>query len=136
MRRGLICGCFDLFHVGHLNILEKCKNECDYLIVGICDDEYIQKYKKGSVIKQNDRKRIVQSLKCVDETIIVDESIIKNRLNFCKEHQINVVFDGDDWKGNDKYKTLQENGIELKFFPYTKGISSSQLKQVLHEHNK
>jgi len=128
---GLICGCFDLFHVGHLNILEKAKSKCDKLIVGIVDDEYIQKYKNGSVIKQNDRKRIVQALKCVDETYIVSEDIINNRLSFCKEHNIDVVFDGDDWKGADKYKVLEENGISVVFFPYTKGISTSQLKNKI-----
>jgi glycerol-3-phosphate cytidylyltransferase len=128
---GLICGCFDLFHVGHLNILEKAKSKCDKLIVGIVDDEYIQKHKNGSVIKQNDRKRIVQALKCVDETYIVSEDIINNRLSFCKEHNIDVVFDGDDWKGADKYKVLEENGISVVFFPYTKGISTSQLKNKI-----
>lgn len=131
MKIGLICGCFDLFHVGHLNILEKAKANCDKLIVGIVDDEYIQRHKNGSVIKQDDRKRIVQALKCVDETYIVSEDIIKNRLDFCKEHQINIVFDGDDWKGADKYKILEENGITMIFFPYTQGISTSQLKKQL-----
>lgn len=131
MKRGLICGCFDLFHVGHLNILEKAKANCDILIVGIVDDEYIQKHKNGSVIKQDDRKRIVQALKCVDETYIVSEDIIKNRLNFCKEHNINIVFDGDDWKGADKYKILEENNIKVIFFPYTQGISTTELKEKL-----
>lgn len=131
MRRGLICGCFDLFHVGHLNILEKAKTSCDELVVGIVDDEYIKHHKNGSIINQDDRKRIVQALKCVDETYIVDEDIIKNRLDFCKEHQINVVFDGDDWKGAEKYKILVNNGIEVIFFPYTQGISTSQLKKTL-----
>lgn len=128
---GLICGCFDLFHVGHLNILEKAKANCDKLIVGIVDDEYIQNHKNGSVIKQDDRKRIVQALKCVDETYIVNEDVIKNRLSFCKEHDVDVVFDGDDWKGSDKYKILEENGIAVKFFPYTQGISTTQLKAKL-----
>ena len=131
MKIGLICGCFDLFHIGHLNILEKAKSNCDKLIVGIVDDEYIQNHKNGSVIKQDDRKRIVQALKCVDETYIVSEDIIKNRLDFCKEHNINVVFDGDDWKGAEKYKILQENDIEVIFFPYTQGISTSKLKKTL-----
>ena len=131
MKIGLICGCFDLFHVGHLNILEKAKSNCDKLIVGIVDDEYIQNHKNGSVIKQDDRKRIVQALKCVDETYIVNEEIIKNRLEFCKEHSINVVFDGDDWKGHEKYKILKENNIEVVFFPYTQGISTSKLKKTL-----
>lgn len=131
MKIGLICGCFDLFHVGHLNILEKAKSNCDKLIVGIVDDEYIQNHKNGSVIKQDDRKRIVQALKCVDETYIVNEDIIKNRLDFCKEHDVNIVFDGDDWKGADKYKILKENNIEVIFFPYTQGISTSKLKKTL-----
>ena len=131
MKIGLICGCFDLFHVGHLNILEKAKNSCDFLIVGIVDDAYIKKNKNGSVINQNDRQRIVQALKCVDETYIVDEKTIADRLDFCRKHHVDIVFDGDDWKGSSKYKNLESNGIEVKFFPYTKGISTTQLKEKL-----
>lgn len=82
---GLICGCFDLFHIGHLNILEKCKQNCDYLIVGVCDDEYVKKYKGGAVINETDRKRILKALKCVDEVQIVNEEIIKNRLPFIEK---------------------------------------------------
>ena len=131
MKIGLICGCFDLFHVGHLNILERAKSNCDKLIVGIVDDEYIQNYKNGSVIKQDDRKRIVQALKCVDETYIVNEDIIKDRLSFCKEHNVSIIFDGDDWKNNEKYKSCIDAGIEMLYFPYTQGISTSKLKKIL-----
>lgn len=131
MKIGLICGCFDLFHVGHLNILERAKMNCDRLIVGICNDAYTQKYKNGAIINENDRRRIVQALKCVDETYIVNEDIIKNRLEFCKEHKVNVVFDGDDWKNSEKYKMLTTNGITVIFFPYTQGISTTKLKRTL-----
>ena len=130
---GLICGCFDLFHIGHLNILEKCKQNCDYLIVGVCDDEYVKKYKGGAVINENDRKRIIKALKCVDEVQIVNEDIIKNRLPFIEKNNISIVFDGSDWKDSDKYKMLKENGIEVCFFPYTQGISTTQLKSKLNK---
>lgn len=129
MKIGLICGCFDLFHVGHLNILEKAKSNCDHLIVGIVDDAYIQKYKGGSVISENDRRRIVGALRCVDETFIVDESVIKDRLEFCKTHNVSIIFEGDDWKKSDKYKSCIEAGIVVTFFPYTKGISTTKLKK-------
>ena len=131
MKIGLICGCFDLFHVGHLNILEKAKSNCDYLIVGIVDDEYIKNHKNGSVINEQDRKRIVNALKCVDETVIVNEDVIKDRLQFCKEHNVSIIFDGDDWKNNEKYKSCIDAGIEMLYFPYTHGISTSKLKKTL-----
>lgn len=131
MKIGLICGCFDLFHVGHLNILENAKRNCDKLLVGVCDDKYVESHKHGSVINENDRKRIIQALKCVDETYLVDEHIIQNRLDFCRKHGVNVVFDGDDLKNSNKYAMLTENGIEVIFFPYTNGISTTQLKQKL-----
>lgn len=128
LKIGLICGCFDLFHIGHLNILEKCKQECDYLIVGVCNDTYIKFHKnRNAIINETDRLRIIKALKVVDAAFIVDETIIKDRLAFCKEHNVSIVFDGSDWKGNVKYENLKKNGIEVIFFPYTQGISTSEL---------
>ncbi len=132
MRIGLICGCFDMFHIGHLNILEKCKNDCDYLIVGICDDSYIINHKhKNPIISQDHRARIVQALKCVDETIIVSYDDCNNKLPIIKNKNITVLYDGSDWTNNPRYDLYRKEGIELKFFPYTDGISSSILREKL-----
>ena len=138
MRRGLICGTFDLFHVGHLNILEKCRRHCDYLIVGIACDEYVRNIKHHEpLMSDDDRCRIISSLKIVDECRVFTESEIKNKLEYCNLHNIDVVFDGDDYINDERYKKIQEYGrTEVMFFPYTKGISSSQLKRTLNESNK
>lgn len=120
MCTGLICGCFDLFHVGHLNILEKCKQNCDYLLVGVCNDDYIITRKhKVPIISEDDRLRIIQALKCVDEAVLVNDEIIQNRLQFCKEHNVSIIFDGDDWKNNARYDSCIKNGIRMQYFPYT-----------------
>ena len=69
---GYTCGVYDLFHIGHLNLFERCKANCDYLIVGVCDDDYVRQYKsKDPVINETDRVRIVKALKCVDDAYIV-----------------------------------------------------------------
>lgn len=132
MKIGLICGCFDMFHIGHLNILENCKKKCDFLIVGVCNDDYIRiKKNKEPIIDEEQRLRIVKALKCVDDAFLVDANTIQNKFPICKEKNISIVFDGDDWKDDERYKKLQEAGLEVKFFPYTQGISSTQLREKL-----
>jgi glycerol-3-phosphate cytidylyltransferase len=133
MKTGLICGCFDLFHVGHLNILEKCKQNCDYLIVGIACDEYIRMKKQHEpAMNEHDRQRIISALKCVDEVHIFNIDEIQNKLNYCDAHHIDIIFDGDDYINDERYKKIKDAGrTEVMFFPYTKGISSTQLKKCL-----
>ncbi len=136
MKIGFTCGVYDLFHVGHLNLFERCKKECDYLIVGVCSDDYVRKYKdKEPVINETDRTRIVKALKCVDEAAIIsiDETI--DKLQAWDRFKFDVYFSGDDWKGSDRFIQMEndfkEKGIDLEvvFFPYTQGVSTSQLKE-------
>lgn len=70
-------------------------------------------------------------MKCVDDAFLVDANTIQNKFPICKEKNISIVFDGDDWKDDERYKKLQEAGLEVKFFPYTQGISSTQLREKL-----
>ena len=101
---GYTCGVFDLFHIGHLNLLERCKSMCEYLIVGVCDDEYVRKIKHTEpVIVDVDRVRILKALKCVDDAVLVDIETTNDKLLALKKFRFNVLFSGDDWKGTERY---------------------------------
>ncbi|MBQ8371405.1 MAG: adenylyltransferase/cytidyltransferase family protein [Clostridia bacterium] len=136
---GYTCGVYDLFHVGHLNLFERCKKECDYLIVGVCDDEYVRNIKnKEAVINENDRARIVAALKCVDEVHIIDTETTIDKVKAYKEFGYNVLFVGDDWKNTERFiateKEFKENNlpIDIVFFPYTKEISTSKIRERMN----
>lgn len=133
---GYTCGVFDLFHVGHLNLLERCKSMCDYLIVGVCDDEYVRKVKnKEAVVPVADRIRILKALKCVDDAILVDIETTNDKMLALERFHFNVLFSGDDWKGSDRYKKTEKEfdkiGVAIEYLPYTKGVSTSQLKEEM-----
>lgn len=129
-KRGYTQGVYDMFHIGHLNLLNKAKEQCDYLIVGVNSDKLVQSYKhKSPVIKEQDRAEIVRNIKAVDECIIVDtldKSELYNRLGF------NAVFIGDDWYGNPRWMQtkvdLAKYGVDVVFLPHTDGVSSTILK--------
>ena len=137
MKIGYTCGVYDMFHIGHLNLFERCKQQCDYLIVGVCSDDYVKEYKnKAPVIDEESRARIVGALKCVDEAVIISTEETVNKLLAWNKFKFNVLFSGDDWKGTERfYRTEQEfkeKGIDLEmvFFPYTKGVSTTQLRKM------
>lgn len=143
MKIGYTCGVFDLFHVGHLNLLENCKKECDYLIVGVCSDEYVRVCKqKEAVINEKDRTRIINALKCVDRAEVVSVEETLDKILAWKRFQFNVLFSGSDWKGSARFleteKQFKENKIELEmvFFDYTYGVSTSEIKKNLQEKNR
>ena len=129
---GYICGCFDLFHVGHLNILEKCYRECDRLVVGICDDNYIETYKKRKPIySQEERKRIVESLYCVDMAVIVSLDEILNKKLVWDKIKFDVLFNGSDWIGSSRSikaeNDMKEIGVCVEYFQYTDGVSTTDI---------
>lgn len=134
-RIGYTTGVFDLFHIGHLNILKKAKEQCEYLIVGVSTDEIVLSYKhKTPIIPFEERIKIVESIKYVDKVVpqkSMDKFLAWERLKF------NVMFHGDDWKGSKMYSEIEEKlnevGVELVYFPYTKGTSSTIIGQVLKE---
>lgn len=140
MKIGYTCGVYDLFHIGHLNLFEKCKQQCDYLIVGVCSDDYVKEYKnKKPVISEKERARIVGALKCVDKAVIITSEETVDKIKAWNKFQFNVLFSGDDWKGTERFtKTEQEfktNNIdvEMVFFPYTQGVSTTQIKRDMFE---
>lgn len=143
MKIGYTCGVYDLFHVGHLNLFERCKEQCDYLIVGVCTDDYVRTYKnKEPVINETDRTRIVNALKCVDEAVLVSNEEVFDKLLAWDKFKFNVLFSGDDWKGTERFiateKAFKEKGIDLEmvFFSYTQGVSTTQIKKDMMDSKK
>lgn len=138
MKIGYTCGVYDLFHVGHLNLFERCKQYCDYLVVGVCSDDYVRKLKgKEPVICEEDRRRIVDALKCVDKAVVVSIDETLDKMLAWEKFHFDVLFSGDDWKGTERFiqteKAFAEKGIdvEMVFFPYTNGVSTTQIKAQL-----
>ncbi len=117
-------GCFDIFHFGHLNILAKSKELCDYLIVGVSTDELILKEKgKLPVIPFEERMKVVQAIGLVDEVIPQTD---KDKQRIVDTHRIDAISVGDDWKG--RYPKVS---CAMEYFPYTANVSSTILKQTL-----
>ena len=134
MKIGYTTGVFDLFHIGHLNLLRKAKEQCDYLIVGVSTAELVSYKHKQAVIPFKERKQIVGAIKYVDEVVAqenMDKMAAWERLHF------NVMFVGDDWKGTPKWneyeRQFKEVGVEIVYFPYTKGTSSTLINQTLEK---
>ena len=130
---GYTTGVFDLFHVGHLEILRKAKENCDYLIVGVSTDELVQKYKnKRPIITFDQRIEIIKSIKYVDEVVVQKD---RDKLSALHKIGFNIMFVGDDWKGSKIFLELeskfQKHGVEIFYFPYTKNISSTSLRSTL-----
>ena len=135
---GYTCGVFDLFHIGHLNLLEKCKSMCDILIIGICDDNYVRMVKhQEPVILQDDRVRIINALKCVDKAVLIDIETTNNKLVALEKFKFDVLFSGDDWKGSQRYldteKQFSKTGVSIEYLPYTQSVSTSQIKKRIKD---
>ena len=118
-----------MFHIGHLNIIRKSKELCDYLIVGVSTDKLVEEYKhKTPVIPFEERKAIVESIKYVDE-VVAQTSM--DKFSAWEKLKFDVMFHGDDWKNTDTYKKYVEQfdevGVEIVFLPHTEGISSTML---------
>lgn len=133
---GYTCGVYDLFHVGHLNLFEKCKEMCDILIVGVCNDEYVRKIKnKEPVINENDRLRIVKALKCVDDAYLIDIDVTNDKMKALQKFNFDVLFSGDDWKGSERYIKTENDfkklGVAIEYLPYTKNVSTTIIKEKL-----
>jgi len=129
---GYTTGVYDMFHIGHLNILKKAKEYCDYLIVGVTSDELVSYKGKQSIIPHNERLEIIRSIKFVDKAITQDSMDKKQAWEILK---FNVMFVGSDWKGTDKWKKIEEEfslvGVDVIYFPYTDGTSSTLLREKL-----
>ncbi|MFR1756743.1 MAG: adenylyltransferase/cytidyltransferase family protein [Thomasclavelia spiroformis] len=133
-RVGYTTGVFDMFHIGHLNILRRAKEQCDYLIVGVSTDELVKEYKnKTPIIPFEERAEIVQSIDCVDRVIAQEN---RDKYEAWRELKFDVMFVGDDWKGKPLFMKLEEEfkkvGVDVVYFPYTKDTSSTILREKLN----
>lgn len=132
-RVGYAAGAFDLFHVGHLNLLKHAKSACDILIAGVVSDELCELTKgKTPVIPLAERIEIVRNIKFVDEAIVESN---RNKVDTWKDHPFDVIFKGDDWRGTCKGNRLEKSfaavGVEVVYFPYTVHTSSTLLRHAL-----
>jgi glycerol-3-phosphate cytidylyltransferase len=132
MTIGYTSGVYDLFHVGHLNMLRNAKSLCDKLIVGVTTDELVAYKNKKAVIPFHERIEIVRNIKCVDAVVPQEDM---NKMKQWEKLKFDVIFVGDDWYNTDKWKEFEtefkEVGVQIVFFPYTKGISSTKLNEIL-----
>lgn len=129
---GYTTGVFDMFHIGHLNILENAKENCDFLIVGVTTDDLVSYKNKQAIIPHDERMAIVESIKHVDQVV---PQVSMDKMEAWKKYKFDVMFVGSDWKGTEKWNQLEADfkkvGVDIIYFPYTKGTSSTKLRETL-----
>lgn len=129
---GYTAGVYDLFHIGHLNLFKNAKGMCDRLIVGVTVDELVAYKGKKAMIPFEDRIEIVRSCKYVDAAV---PQYDMDKLQTCKKLGAKFLFVGDDWYGTEKWKEYEKEfkseGIQIVYFPYTRGVSSTQIQKAL-----
>lgn len=129
---GYTTGVYDLFHIGHLNLLKNAKGMCDKLIVGVTVDELVAYKGKKAMIPFEDRIEIIRSCKYVDAAV---PQYDMNKFEACKKLGASMLFVGDDWYATPKWqeyeKQFDEAGIRIIYFPYTQGTSSTQIRKAL-----
>lgn len=128
---GYTTGVFDMFHIGHLNILRRAKEQCEYLIVGVTTDRLCQKRKgKRPVIDEKDRIAIVEAIRWVDKVVLQEDM---DKLSAVKRYHADAVFVGSDWKGTSSWveyeKELAQAGCAVVYLEHTDGISSTILRE-------
>ena len=131
---GYTTGVFDLFHIGHVNVLKNAKGMCDKLIVGVSTDDLVQNVKnKSPVIPFIERCELLSSCKYVDVVIAQTD---RNKINIQDRLKFDILFVGDDWYGQENWRILEselsKSGVRVVFFPYTKGTSSTLINNILN----
>lgn len=128
---GYIVGAFDLFHIGHVNILKRARSMCDYLIVGLATDGWMKEYKnKTPIISFGQRKEILLSCKFIDSVVPQEDF---DDFKAWEKLKFNIMFVGDDWKNTKRFEELENKfhsvGVKIIYFPYTKEISTTMIKE-------
>lgn len=131
---GYTTGVYDMFHIGHLNIIRRAKEQCEYLIVGVSTDECVQSYKnKTPIIPYEQRAAIVEAIKYVDEVV---PQTTMDKVEFLKNRHFDVMFHGDEWRGTELYniyeKKFAKYGAKIEYLTHTEGISSSILREKVN----
>lgn len=134
IRIGYAPGAYDLFHIGHVNLLRRAKEHCDYLIAGVTSDEVLIKHKGVTpVIPLTERLEIVRNVRFVDAA---HAATTNDKIHIWQDLRFNILFKGDDWRGTEKGDKLERDfgaiGVEIVYFPYTHSTSSSALRKTLH----
>ena len=135
---GYTTGVFDLFHIGHLNILKRAKEQCEFLIVGVSTDECVESYKhKIPIIPYEQRAAIVAAIKYVDEVV---PQTSMDKVEFLKTRHLDVKYHGDEWKGTDLYNHYEveftKYGAKIEYLTHTEGICSSMLREKIKDKNE
>ncbi|MGW0820604.1 adenylyltransferase/cytidyltransferase family protein [Streptomyces sp. NPDC002845] len=132
-RVGYAPGAYDLFHIGHLNILRHARERCDYLVAGVVSDEMAELAKgRRPMIPLIERLEIVRNIKYVDAAFV---ETVPDKLDTWQQVRFDVLFKGDDWRGTPKGDKLERDfaavGVDIVYFPYTVHTSSTQLRRAL-----
>jgi glycerol-3-phosphate cytidylyltransferase len=132
-RIGYAPGAFDLFHIGHLNLLRAARSRCDFLIAGVVTDDVLVAYKGiRPIIPMSERLEIVRNIRCVDLAL---PATTNDKIEIWRELRFDILFEGDDWRGTEKGNHLERDfaavGVEIAYVPYTKATSSTALRRVL-----
>ena len=135
---GYTTGVFDLFHIGHVKILQKAKSLCDKLIVGVSTDALVKKYKnKKPIIPFSERVEVIKNNKCVD--LVVSQNSLDKFKNW-RRLKYDVMFVGDDWYATKKWRDLDQEfrklGVKIVYLPYTKKTSSTKINKILDDFRK
>lgn len=130
---GYTTGVYDMFHIGHLNILRRAKELCDFLIVGVSTDDLVQKDKnKTPIIPFEDRVKIIEAIRYVDKVV---PQCDKNKFAAWERYKFNKMFVGSDWKGTEVWNKFEEEfkpiGVEIIYLEHTDGISSTILREKI-----
>ena len=132
---GYTTGVYDMFHIGHLNILRRAKEQCDYLIVGVSTDELVKREKnKTPVIPYAERAAIVEAIRYVDQVV---PQVDKNKLAAWQKYHFDKMFVGSDWQGTPQWQQYEQefapHGVEIIYLPHTDGVCSTDLTQVIKD---
>jgi glycerol-3-phosphate cytidylyltransferase len=131
---GYTTGVFDMFHIGHLNILKNAKMYCEYLVVGVTTDELVSYKNKKAIVPFEERISIVESIKYVNAVVPQEDM---NKMNAWEKIKFDVMFVGSDWKGTDKWneyeKQFKKINVDIVYFPYTVGTSSTKLREIIEK---
>lgn len=133
---GYTSGVYDMFHIGHLNLLERAKKMCDFLVVGVSTDEVVENNKhKKPVISYQDRAKIVEAIRYVDKVIAQERYDVQGKVDVVLKYKIDIVFVGSDWQGTEKWQQIENElskyGCKVVYLPHTDGISSSMLRNKI-----
>ncbi|MBC6315239.1 adenylyltransferase/cytidyltransferase family protein [Listeria grandensis] len=133
---GYTTGVYDMFHIGHLNLLKKAKEQCEYLIVGVTIDELVSYKNKEAIIPFEERMEIVNQISYVDQ-VVPQKNM--NKMEAYEAHPFDVMFVGSDWQGSDTWNQLEQTfaqvGVAIQYLPYTTGTSSTALRSAIQRIN-